>query len=1467
MRNKITQLSRFLLLCAVMFLVTMIPQSVKAITVEEAGEVYMTDSQAGAGQPLYGRLNINYTGNTNYDTWVYDIVTNYNTYDSKTDQYKAAETVLKKADNSVIGKKIKNNRSAKLTKSSGGDGTVRAAYLVWQARTSVDRSTTDAAALAKSEIAFVLPDGSAKLIKAQYATYDNRSIDYIDQKKENGVNKQYTFVNMYADVTDIINKSDKVYGTYSVFNIPYYEHIGGGEGAGGWQLIVVENCDITVPMRAVRLRMSADFNIDDVSKHDGEWVEKDIKTGMVTSVRSKAYKANDKVPLTGQYLMIFVESSNKMSSFKKNNLYAQKPSEKFAKDKLILKLAKGITPFLSINGWPLYDKATTTKGDLVDFTIPKESTQPAYANNKYTLQTNTGDETHWVTMFVTGIAVDISDNFAEGAQVTTVKSPTTATVSQKITNKTLQSKTGYYNGKLVVTLDEALTPTNTKPKLTVYNKEADKTTTITGVWDAKEHTVTFSVDNQGEDGTNYEKSKFKNPSKGSYISYSIDCTYEKNSGKEEFKNGSKLSGDLRSQNVATRTTIDNILSKESTGIPIYVLTVKIDKTTVNKAVTDVYIKASGKAAKAVENIKAAAPDAGGTVNSSSTVSGDYYMASYEVSCGATIITTPAFNTGYQFSKWTDLNEKTNASKDRDITSDLVNDKTYAYERSMPACNLTLTLTGIGEPYEVRYYINAPRALTNTDVWKVGNTFTLIGNSAKETATKSYTGTQISSICKNNTPYIYKTYRYGTYYNAALSSSITINGYRKVISGTHTKAGWWTAASGGTYVNVDGAASGDNQGKVCASDWRGYAKSGTLSNGKKGKIISLYAHWELDQAEYTVRHWKQKADGIASTHDDKNYELAETETKKAQIGSRITPAVKTYTGFDSPKTQTKAVTADGKMVIDYYYERHLYNVTLNAGTGIEKTTGGGSYRYGQSVTIDAAVKEGYHWLNWKGNYKGGSGGEQTVDAKKFVFAMPAGNVTMTANAEANRYTIHFDPNGGAGHIDDIEATYDEDVTLPDVWNAGGTAAYVKYTLDGQNVTEDVIAGVIPKAMMDGYEEEETEDMEDTEDPDNAEDPEGAGNSENEDSENNGDDSDAGNSDADAQNSMNAVEEAGNAETADNSDEADNAEMADSSDEADEAEMADNSDESDDTDNPDVTDDTDQNEKVAVTKENKDDAEDIDAFNDLEEEDIEENKKAEEPKKKVYASVFMGWSLEDGKDTFIPQWKAGDAVRNLVAEDGGEITLYAVWDDCPWIQAQDLYYTLEQAQSGFITEEEILSHATATDREDGSPILPGTNPAPSDPEVFTSFTIPDYQAEEFTNLQHDFATSENLTVVDHVGNKYVKQIMVHVTDTTPKKLTQMDLTGVTRFINSKYYNKSFEEGGLEDNSIWKVDPEYKAALESALNNMDHDTPVETYVFSKETIKQMKQYVETHGIGNSKEPDALNNFYNQFLAPNRK
>ena len=1318
---------------------------------------------------LIGQYSINYTGDANFfGFYGYYENNNYNEMVKDTDFKATVDTIGKD--------KIVNSSIASLKKTDGATQ-IEAAYLVWE--TSVQgKNNTDLVKKAANKAVYFA--GSTD--KGAFTKKVNASYAAVDMREPHLGTKEYTFSCMYVDVTSVVQKYG--YGKYGVANIPYAASMKtsntdkgthAGESSSAWQLIVIEK-NSKANVRAVSLKIGSHFNYQ---WEGSTWTKNPVSMNLNLGDCKTNQYINEDSEVSGELLLLGTNSGIVKSNATEQKsfgleLYDRVNKDKNKNDKLAYSNSGLIGHSYFYHGdTQLSSKLSSVRGILTDFSMNKDDgAHPGFATNKFRAEAS---DSSWSTLFVVGLAVDVADYDLISNQDTTVTSAVSATVTGGIQVKTDQPDTGYYDGKLVVTLDDALTPIKGETIFTVLDKgvkNPKEKKLVYGTakelkYDAAKHTLTLSG--------------YDNKADGSYVGYTISCSVKENSGKKVFKNQYEVVGKLRSQSFSTGIE-KKTEPLSSQAVPMYRFTVKMDKT----AGKNIDIQRFNPSGRYYTSLTVLADQ--------KLLAGDYYVGSVDIPYNGIISAVPTFNTGYVFSKWIDLNEKTNVSTDRKATSDMVNDNTYAYERQMPAYNLTLTLTGIGEPYEVRYYINAPRVLTNTDVWKVGNTFTLIGNSAKETATKSYTGTQISSICKSTKPYIYKTYRYGTYYNAALSSSITINGYRKVISGTHTKAGWWTAASGGTYVNVDGAASGENQGKICASDWRDYAKSGTLSNGTKGKIISLYAHWELDQAEYTVRHWKQKADGIASTHDDKNYELAETETKKAQIGSKVTPAVKTYTGFDSPKTQTKAVTADGKMVIDYYYERHLYNVTLNAGTGIEKTTGGGSYRYGQSVTIDAAVKEGYHWLNWKGNYKGGSGGEQTVDAKKFVFTMPAGNVTMTANAEANRYTIHFDPNGGAGHIDDIETTYDTDVTLPDVWNADGTAAYVKYTLDGQNVTEDVIAGAIPKAMMAGYEEEETE-IEDTETKDD----------ENSDIE----DEDTGKDGNDAD----IVE-------------------TDTPDDMDEAEATETEDDSDDA-------------------------------NDEELDKIEEDKKAEEPKKKVYASIFMGWALEDGKDTFIPKWKAGDIVQNLVAEDGGEITLYAVWDDCPWIQAQDLYYTLEQAQSGFITEEEILSHATATDREDGSPILPGTNPAPSDPEVFTSFTIPDYQESEFTNLQHDFATSENLTVVDHTGNTYVKQIMVYVVDTTP---VVEKPEGKTRFISEKYFKLDHEHGGLEENSIWMTNPEYHAALQRAFDNLKNDTPEDEFLIPHETILEMKQYVQDHGIGNSKEPGTLTEFYNRFMAPNK-
>ena len=1184
---------------------------------------------------MIGQYTMNYTGDVNF--FGFD---QYPQYSNKNYNEMIKDDDFKSVVNTIGKENIKNSSVASLKKTAGATK-IEAAYLVWETSVQGKDNTDLVKKTANKAVYFAgaTKEGTfTKKVNAAYAA--------VDMREPQQGSKDYTFSCMYADVTATVQKYG--YGKYGVANIPYansavYNAATGthlGESSAAWQLIVIEK-NSKANVRAISLKVGSHFNYQ---QENGKWTGNPVDMNLnLGDCKTNQYIDNNS-KVEGELLLLGTNAAIVKSSDAANNSFELKlyDTQKDDVGKLAY-LNDGLIghSYFYNDSTKLSSNISSIRGMLTDFSMnQKDSAHPGFGTNKFRAEAS---DSSWSTLFVVGLAVDIADYDLLEEQSTTVTSAVSATVTGGVSVKTDQPNTGYYDGKLVVTLDDALTPIKGETIFTVLDKVGNspkakkfvygKSDYVT--YDAAKHALTLSG--------------YDNKADGSYVDYTISCTVKENSGKKVFKNQYEVTGKLRSQK--TNTGIEKKTEPlSSQAVPMYRFTVKMDKT-------------AGK------NINIQRFNPSGRYTSLFTVSadqkllsGNYYVGSVDIPYNGIISAVPTFNTGYVFSKWTDLNEKTNVSTDRKATSDMVNDKTYAYERSMPAYNVTLTLTGV-----------------------------------------------------------------------------------------------------------------------------------------------------LDEAVYTVRHWKQKTTGIASDHDDKNYELAETETKKAQIGSKVTPAVKTYTGFDSPKTQTKAVTADGKMVIDYYYERHLYNVTLNAGTGIENTTGGGTYRYGQNVMIDAAVKEGYHWSNWTGNYTGGSGGDQTVDTKKFTFTMPSADVTMTASAEANKYTIHFDPNGGAGHIDDIETTYDTDVTLPDVWNADGTAAYVKYTLDGQNVTDGVISGTIPKAMMTGYEEEETE-IEDTENND----------AESEDIESEDAETDTDMAEADTPDDMDETEE-----------------------------------------DSDAADETDLSGDAMLEKRTEEDATDIDALKDADLDKTEEDKKAEAPKKKVYASIFMGWALEDGKDTFIPKWKAGDIVQNLVAEDGGEITLYAVWDDCPWIQAQDLYYTLEQAQSGFITEEEILSHATATDREDGSPILPGTNPAPSDPEVFTSFMIPDYQVGEFTNLQHDFATSENLTVVDHTGNTYVKQIMVYVVDTTPVVERP---EGKTRFISEKYFKLDHEHGGLEENSIWMTNPEYHAALQRAFDNLKNDTPEDEFLIPHETILEMKQYVQDHGIGNSKEPGALTEFYNRFMAPNK-
>lgn len=164
--------------------------------------------------------------------------------------------------------------------------------------------------------------------------------------------------------------------------------------------------------------------------------------------------------------------------------------------------------------------------------------------------------------------------------------------------------------------------------------------------------------------------------------------------------------------------------------------------------------------------------------------------------------------------------------------------------------------------------------------------------------------------------------------------------------------------------------------------------------------TLYAYWiASDDTPYTVYHYQQ------DLNDGTKYTLVKTEDSEGTTGENTKAAAKNYAGFTAQPFDQITIAGDGSTEVNIYYNRNSYSVTVNKGTGISSVTGGGSYKYGASVTINATLSAGYHWKNWTGY--------STQTAQSYTFTMPASNVTYIANAEPNTdtpYTVnHYQQN--------------------------------------------------------------------------------------------------------------------------------------------------------------------------------------------------------------------------------------------------------------------------------------------------------------------------------------------------------------------------------------------------------------------------------------------------------------------------
>ncbi len=177
----------------------------------------------------------------------------------------------------------------------------------------------------------------------------------------------------------------------------------------------------------------------------------------------------------------------------------------------------------------------------------------------------------------------------------------------------------------------------------------------------------------------------------------------------------------------------------------------------------------------------------------------------------------------------------------------------------------------------------------------------------------------------------------------------------------------------------------------------------------------YAKWSANDVGITVNYYKEELDG--------NYTWAESGHDAGLSDSEVTGTLKDYTGFKTPASQTIKVEPDGSAVIDYYYTRNSYPVTLTANTGVQNLSYTGTYCTTTGCKYQSTVQITWDLMNWYQDFK------WTGFTTENSFTMPEDSVNVSASATATVYTISYALNWGS--ISGQKTSYtveDENFTL-------------------------------------------------------------------------------------------------------------------------------------------------------------------------------------------------------------------------------------------------------------------------------------------------------------------------------------------------------------------------------------------------------------------------------------------------------
>ncbi len=318
-------------------------------------------------------------------------------------------------------------------------------------------------------------------------------------------------------------------------------------------------------------------------------------------------------------------------------------------------------------------------------------------------------------------------------------------------------------------------------------------------------------------------------------------------------------------------------------------------------------------------------------------------------------------------------------------------------KKMPANNLTIKATwkaATNTKYTVEHY---KQKLDGTYTAKPGETDKLTGttNTKVTPEVKTYEGftspaTKTAKIKADGTLVV-------QYYYERNSYTLTWNFTGGTATGSYTEG----VVKYGAKI------------KAPVPTRTGYVFNGWKTEVPKtmpAKNLTIKATWKAAaDTKYTVEHYKQKLDGTY------NAKASETESLTGTTNTKVTPAVKEYKGFTAPELQTVKISADGTLVVKYYYTRNSYKLTWDfAGGSAKGSYTKGNVKYGAAITAPVPTRDGYAFTGWDKTVA------STMPAKDVTYKAKWRKLTQEENVKnfvERFYTIILDRPAEAAGLND------------------------------------------------------------------------------------------------------------------------------------------------------------------------------------------------------------------------------------------------------------------------------------------------------------------------------------------------------------------------------------------------------------------------------------------------------------------